>query len=174
MAKAAIQEINRARDRSLGRIVPTQRKGQSPIRKERPTSSTEPAGSVPSGANVRSRVVAIQKDLNSRRTSNSCKSQRIGAAQNVEEKMIKRSEGMEPRFISWNAVALHVFDFTFPDLWSRKKPEVPSGHWNDVYAPANDKSRLKWPIMETVVMMEEMQTKRNMEKMTPWKGRVTY
>ena len=39
---------------------------------------------------------------------------RIGAAQDVEEK----SEGIEPRFISWNAAALQTFDFTFPDLWS--------------------------------------------------------
>ena len=64
---------------------------------------------------------------------------RIGAAQDVEGKMIKWSEGMEPRFISWSAAALHGFDFTFPDLWSRKKikaipsrrPEVSAGHWND-------------------------------------------
>ena len=28
---------------------------------------------------------------------------------------------MESRFISWNAAALHMFDFTFPDIWSRKK-----------------------------------------------------
>ena len=69
---------------------------------------------------------------------------------------------MEPRFISWNAAALHTFDFTFPDIWSRKKiraipsstPEVSAGFWNDVYAPADDKSRLKWLRWETVVMME--------------------
>ena len=72
------------------------------------------------------------------------------------------SEAMEPRFISWNAAALHVFDFIFPDLWSRKKtkvipsrkPEVSAGHWNDVYIPADDKSRLKWPRRETVVIIE--------------------
>ena len=68
VAKAAIQDINRARDRSLGRIVPTQRAGQSPIRKEKSTNPTEPAGVVPSGAKVRSRVVDIRKDLNCRRT----------------------------------------------------------------------------------------------------------
>ena len=87
---------------------------------------------------------------------------RIGAAQDVEEKMIKWSEGMEPRFISWNAAALHAFDFTFPDFWSRKKikaipsrkPEYSEGHWNDVYTPADDMSRLKWLRRETMVMME--------------------
>ena len=46
---------------------------------------------------------------------------RIGAAQDVEERMLKWSEGMEPRFIGWNALALHTFDFTFSDIWSRKK-----------------------------------------------------
>ena len=78
---------------------------------------------------------------------------RIGTSQDVEETMIKWSEGMEPRFISWNAAALHTFDFTLSDLWSRKKikaipsrkPEVSAGHWNDVYTPAEDKSRLNWP-----------------------------
>ena len=70
---------------------------------------------------------------------------RIGAAQDVEERMLKWSEGMEPRFISWNASALPIFGFTFPDIWSRKeikaislsKPEVSVGHWNDVYSPAD-------------------------------------
>ena len=70
--------------------------------------------------------------------------------------------GIEPRFISWNAAALHIFDFTFPDLWSRtnikairpRKPEVSAGHWNDMYTPIDDKSRLKWPRSEIVVMME--------------------
>ena len=46
---------------------------------------------------------------------------RIGAAHDAEERMRKWSEGMEPRFISWNFVAMHTFDFTFPDAWSRKK-----------------------------------------------------
>ena len=86
----------------------------------------------------------------------------IGAAQDVEDRMLKWSKGMEPRFISWNAAALHTFDFAFPGIWSRKKikaissrkPEVSAGHWNDVYSPADDKSRLKWPRRETVVMME--------------------
>ena len=46
---------------------------------------------------------------------------RVGAARDAEERMLKRSGGMEPRFISWNAAAMHTFDFTFPDAWSRKK-----------------------------------------------------
>ena len=66
--EATRQEIHRARDRSLGRIVPSQRAGQSRIRKEKITNSTEPAGPVPSGANVRSRVIDIRKDLNTQRT----------------------------------------------------------------------------------------------------------
>ena len=49
---------------------------------------------------------------------------------------LKWGEGMEPRFISWIAAALHTLDFTFPDIWSRKKikaipsrkPEVSAGH----------------------------------------------
>ena len=41
---------------------------------------------------------------------------RIGAAQDSEERMLRRSEGMEPRFISWNAAALPTFDFSFPDI----------------------------------------------------------
>ena len=65
-----------------------------------------------------------------------CLAPRIGAAQDVEEKMIKWNEGMEPRFISWNGAALLVFDFTFRDLCSRKKikaipsrkPEVSAGY----------------------------------------------
>ena len=77
-------------------------------------------------------------------------------------RMLKWSGGMEPRFISWNAAALYTFDFIFPDIWIRKKtevipsgkPEVSAGHWNDVYAPPVDKSRLNWPRRETVVMIE--------------------
>ena len=73
---------------------------------------------------------------------------RIGAARDAEKRMLKWSEGMEPRFISWNVAAMHTFDFTFPDIWSRKKikaspsrkPEVSTGVWNDVYAPADDLS----------------------------------
>ena len=76
---------------------------------------------------------------------------RIGAARDVEEKMPKWNEGMEPRFISWNVAAMHTFDFTFPDAWSRKKikappsrrPGVSVDRWNDVYTPADDWSRLK-------------------------------
>ena len=87
---------------------------------------------------------------------------RIGAAQDVEERRLRWSEGLEPRFITWNAAALHTFDFTFPDIWSRKKikaipfikPEISAGHGNDVYAPADEKSTLKWPRRETVVMVE--------------------
>ena len=67
MFKASMQEINRVRD--LGRIVPTQRAGHSPIRKEKSTENpTERARPVPSGAKVRSRVVDIRKDINTRRT----------------------------------------------------------------------------------------------------------
>ena len=29
-----------------------------------------------------------------------------------------------------------------------------AGHWNDVYSSADDKSRLRWPRRETVVMLE--------------------
>ena len=38
VAKAMMQEIHRARDRSLGRIVPSQRGGQSPVREEKTTN----------------------------------------------------------------------------------------------------------------------------------------
>ena len=69
---------------------------------------------------------------------------------------------MEARFISCNSAALHTFEFTFPDKWSRRKikaipsrkPEVSAGHWNDVYSPADDQSKLTWPRRETVVMLE--------------------
>ena len=69
---------------------------------------------------------------------------------------------MEPRFISWNVAAMHTFDFTFPDAWSRKKikappsrrPEVSADVWNDVYAPAEDLSRLKWSGEVKVVILE--------------------
>ena len=77
---------------------------------------------------------------------------RIGAARDAEKRMLKWSEGMEPRFISWNAAAAHTFDFSFPDAWSRKKikalpsrrPEVSAETWNEVYSPTDDLSRLKW------------------------------
>ena len=48
---------------------------------------------------------------------------RIGAARDAEERMLKWSGGMESRFISWNVAAMHTFDFTFSDAWSRKKIE---------------------------------------------------
>ena len=89
-------------------------------------------------------------------------SPRIGAARDAEERLLKWSGGMEPRFISWNAAAMHTFDFTFPDAWSRKKikapssrrPEVSAEVWNDVYAPADDLSRLKWLGEVKVVILE--------------------
>ena len=76
---------------------------------------------------------------------------RIGAARDAEKRMLKWSEGMEPRFISWNVAAKHTFDFTFPDAGSRRKfkaspsrkPEFSAEVWNDVYTPADDLSRLK-------------------------------
>ena len=105
---------------------------------------------------------------------------RIEAAQDAVERMLKWSEGMEPRFISWNAAAIHTFEFTFPDLCSRKmieampsrKPEVSAGHWNYVYTPADDKSRLKWPRRETVVMRKVARESRGgiyltIEEMAP-------
>ena len=60
---------------------------------------------------------------------------RIGAVRDAEKRMLKCSERMELRFISWNVAAMHTFDFTFPDIWSRKKikaspsrkPEVSTG-----------------------------------------------
>ena len=87
---------------------------------------------------------------------------RIGAARDAEKRMLKWSEGMEPRFISWNVAAMHMFDFTFPDAWSRKKikashsrkPEVSTGVWNYVYTPADDLSRLKWSGEVKVVILE--------------------
>ena len=87
---------------------------------------------------------------------------RIGAARDAEKRMLKWSEGMEPRFISWNVTAMHTFDFIFPSAWSRKKikaspsrkPEVSTGVWNDVYTPADDLSRLKWTGEVKVVILE--------------------
>ena len=87
---------------------------------------------------------------------------RIGAACDVERRMLKWSEGMEPRFISWNVAATHTFDFTFPDAWSRKKikappsrrPEVSADWWSDVYVPTDDLSRLRWSGEVKVVMLE--------------------
>ena len=73
---------------------------------------------------------------------------RIGAACDSEEKMRKWGEGMEPRFISWNVAAMHMFDFTFRDALSRMKimhhlsplrrRGVSADVWNDLYTPADD------------------------------------
>ena len=87
---------------------------------------------------------------------------RIGAARDAEKRMLKWSEGMEPRFIGWNVAAAHTFDFSFPDAWSRKKikalpsrrPEVSAEMWNEVYSPTDDLSRLKWSGEVKVVMLE--------------------
>ena len=87
---------------------------------------------------------------------------RIGAARDAERRMLKWSEGMEPRFISWNVAATHTFDFTFPDAWSRKKikappsrrPVVSADVWSDVHAPTDDLSRLRWSVEVKVVMLE--------------------
>ena len=68
VAEATMQEIHRAPDRSLGRIVPSLRAGQSPVRRESLTDPTEPAGPVPSETKMRSGVFDIRKDLNTRRT----------------------------------------------------------------------------------------------------------
>ena len=87
---------------------------------------------------------------------------RIGAARDAEKRKLKWSKGMEPRFISWNVTAVHTFDFSFPDAWSRKKikalpsrrPEVSAETWNEVYSPTDDLSRLKWSGEVKVVMLE--------------------
>ena len=87
---------------------------------------------------------------------------RIGAARDAEKRMLKWSEGMEPRFISWNVAAAHTFDFSFPDAWTRKKikalpsrrPEVSAEMRNEVYTPTDDLSRLKWSGEVKVVMLE--------------------
>ena len=87
---------------------------------------------------------------------------RIGEARDAEEIMLKWSGRIEPRFISWNAAAMHTFEITFPDVWSRKKikatpsrrPEVSAEVWNDVYAPADGLSRLKWSGEVKVVILE--------------------
>ena len=88
---------------------------------------------------------------------------RIGAARDAEERMLKWSGSMELRFIRWNAAAMHTFDFTFPDAWSRKKiKSPPSGRsevsaevWDDVYAPVDDLSSLKWSGEVKVVNLEK-------------------
>ena len=35
-----------------------------------------------------------------------------------------------------------------------RKPECFAGHWNDLYSPADDQSRLRWLKRDTVVMLE--------------------
>ena len=87
---------------------------------------------------------------------------RIGVARDAERRMVKWSKGMEPSFISWNAAAMHTFDSTFPDAWSRKKikappsrrPEVLADAWNEVYAPTDDLLRLKWSAEVKVAILE--------------------
>ena len=46
---------------------------------------------------------------------------RFGVARDAEERMRKWSEGMKSRSVSWNVAAMHIFDFSFPDAWRRKK-----------------------------------------------------
>ena len=87
---------------------------------------------------------------------------RIGAARDAEEKVRISSEGMKPRFISWNVAAMHTFDFTFPDAWSRKtikephsrKPGFSADVWNNGYTPSDAWSRLKWPGEVKVILLE--------------------
>ena len=87
---------------------------------------------------------------------------RIEAARDAEERMQNWSEGMGPHFISWNFAAMPTFDFIFPDAWSRKKinappsrkPGISSDVWNNVYTPADDWSRLKWPGEVKVILLE--------------------
>ena len=88
---------------------------------------------------------------------------RIRAARDAERRMLKWSEGMEPRFIGWKVAAAHTFDFTFADAWSRKKiksppsrrPGVSAEVWNGEYAPTDDLSRLRWPGEVKVVVAKE-------------------
>ena len=68
VAKAMLQDIHRARDRSSGRINHSLCASQSPVGREKITDLTEPAGPVPRETEVRSRVIDIRKDLNTRRT----------------------------------------------------------------------------------------------------------
>ena len=68
VAKATTQEIHRARDRSSGRIVPSLRSGQTTVGRDRMADPSEPTRPVPSETKVRSRVVGIPKDLNTRST----------------------------------------------------------------------------------------------------------
>ena len=99
---------------------------------------------------------------------------RIGAARDAEKRMLKWIEGMEPRFISWKVAAMHTFDFTFPDDWSRKKikaspsrkPEASTEVWNDVYTSADDLSRLKWSGEVMVVILEVPKDSRGCKYLT--------
>ena len=92
----------------------------------------------------------------------SCSAPRIGDAREAEKRMQKWSEGMELHFISWNVAAMHTFDFSFCDAWSRKKikalpsrkPGVSSDVWSNVYTTADDLSPLKWPGEVRVVLLE--------------------
>ena len=118
---------------------------------DRIQATTEPVSSVPAdkedaSGSVMSPAIALL----------------IGAASDAEERTRKWSEGMEPRFISWNVAAMHVFDSSFPDAWSRKKIEAPpsrkpdvSAHvWSNVHTPADDWSRLRRPREMKVVLLE--------------------
>ena len=72
---------------------------------------------------------------------------------------------MEPRFSSWNVAAMHTFDFTFPDAWSRKKIKTPPSRKPGVsadvwYKPADDLSRLKWPGEVKVIIIEVARERR--------------
>ena len=53
------------------------------------------------------------------------------------ERMQKRSEVMEPRFISWNVAAMHAFDFIFPDAWSQNKINSPPFRKPDMWSNVN-------------------------------------
>ena len=49
---------------------------------------------------------------------------RIGAAAMLKRECRNGVKGWS-RAISWNVAAMHTFDFSFPDAWSRKKIEAP-------------------------------------------------
>ena len=62
---------------------------------------------------------------------------RLGAAQNVKERSLRWSEGMEPRILPsspWKKTK------AVPS----RKPEVSAGHWKARYSRADDQSRQRW------------------------------